>query len=177
MLGNTYFKTDDFKEKYKQALITILFQYFQKFKNDNYTFKESPTECKEAATEYMAISDDIYNWFSEYFEKENEEDKNKNVIFFDDLYDIFSTSNLYLNMTKKDKQNYNLKQFTKKINDNIFLQSYIKSRDTTYNKIKHKKPYIIGFKKVIKEEKKNKFLDDDSDDDDDDYTNPLDKIN
>lgn len=150
MLGNPYYKTEEFKQKYKQALIIILFEYFNKFKNNNYTFKDVPKECKEVATDYMAVSDDIYNWFSEFFEKETEKD-DKNVIFFDDLYELFTSSNLYLNMTKKDKQNYNLKQFTKKINDNVFLQQFIKPRDTTYNKIKYKKPYIIGFKKIVKD--------------------------
>lgn len=147
-LGNTYYKTDAFKDKYKQALIIILMEYFNKFKSHNYQFIDIPKECKEVSVEYCAVSDDIYNWFTSYYEKETDQD-NKNVLFFEDLFDVFSTSNLYLNMTKKDKQNYNLKQFTKKINDNIFLQPYIKARDTTYNKIKYKKPYIIGFKKII----------------------------
>lgn len=161
-LGNPYYKTDAFKEKYKQALIIILMEYFNKFQSNNYQFVNIPKECKQASNEYMAISDDIYNWFTEYYEKEKENEPNKNVIFFDDLYDTFSSSNLYLNMTKKDKQNYNLKHFTKKINDNVFLQPYIKARDTRYNNIKYKKPYIIGFKKI------------NNDDDDDEPKGPLD---
>jgi len=161
MKGNPYYKTEDFKQRYKQALVCILFNYFDEYKKNNYAFKETPKECKECAVDYMATSDNIFSWFSEFFEKEDGTENTKNVIFFDDLYEVFTQSTLYQNMTKNDKRNYNLKQFTKKINDSIFIQPYIKQRDTTYNKIKHKKPYIIGFKKTIKENKSNPLFEDD----------------
>lgn len=157
-LGNPFYKTDEFKHQYKQALMVLLFKYFEGFKNDGFTFKTIPKECKEVATDYMATSDDIYSWFTTQYEKEDGEESIKNVIFYDELYEIFESSQLYQNMTKKDKQTYNLKHFTKKIVDNVFLQSYIKARDTSYEKKKYKKPYIIGFKKI--ENKKNNPLDD-----------------
>ena len=49
-------------------------------------------------------------------------------------------------MNKKDKRENNLKRFTTKLEKSVFLTKFIKKRDSTYNGIKHKKPYIIGYK-------------------------------
>ena len=49
-------------------------------------------------------------------------------------------------MNKKDKRENNLKRFTTKLEKCVFLSKHIKKRDSTYNGIKHKKPYIIGYK-------------------------------
>lgn len=169
-LGNPFYKTDEFKHKYKQALMTILFNYFDEFKNNNFQFNESPQECKNIAVDYMATSDDIYSWFCEYYEKSEE----PTFLYYDDLFETFTTSSYYQNMSKKDKREYNLKQFTTKINNNIFMKEFLKLRDTTYNKIKHKKPYIISYKRIIKPSTNNK--DNFNDDYSDDEINPLDVI-
>ena len=53
-------------------------------------------------------------------------------------------------MTKKDKRDYNLKKFTKKIDESMYFTPYIRKRDTKYEGVKHKRTYIVGFKKVVK---------------------------
>jgi phage/plasmid-associated DNA primase len=150
MIGNAYYKSVEFQQKYKQALIQTLFNYFDEFKNDGFEFKQLPKECKEATKEYMALSDDIYTWFAEFYEKETGEEDKKTFIYYDDLFEIFTQSKLYNNMTKKDKRDYNLKKFTKKIDESMYFTPYIRKRDTKYEGIKHKRTYIVGFKKVIK---------------------------
>jgi phage/plasmid-associated DNA primase len=155
MVGNSYYKTDEFKNRYKQALIMILFKYFEEYKKNGFRFNSIPKECKELSKDYMAVSDDIYSWFSNFYEKEDGSEECKNVIFYDDLYNAFENSALYENMSKSDKRTFNLKSFTKKINNNMFLQPYIKERDTRYNKKKYNKAYIIGFKKIEKDDDDN----------------------
>jgi phage/plasmid-associated DNA primase len=150
MIGNAYYKSVEFQQKYKQALIQTLFNYFDEFKNDGFEFKQLPKECKEATKEYMALSDDIYTWFAEFYEKETGEEDKKSFIYYDDLFEIFTQSKLYNNMTKKDKRDYNLKKFTKKIDESMYFTPYIRKRDTKYEGIKHKRTYIVGFKKVVK---------------------------
>lgn len=182
MKGNPFYKTEEFKHKYKQALIIILLEQFKQFRENEYQFITLPKECKEKARDYMATSDDIYSWFSEYFEKEKSEikDKDKNFIYFEELYEIFTTSKLYENMTKKDKQTFNQKTFYKKITDNLFLQPHIKPRDSRYGIgangkiIVHKKPYIINFVKIQKKENNQFFDNNDSDDDTDGENSSLD---
>ena len=152
ILGNTYYKTEEFKNKYKQALITILFDHFRQYKNNGYTFDETPRECKTAAVEYLAASDDIFNWFAEFYEKEDGKESTKNVIYLSDLYDKYSTGQYFQNMTKKQKQEMNKTKFIEKIKKNIFLESYIKPRDSRYNDKKHSKEYIIRYKEIKQQE-------------------------
>ena len=100
---------------------------------------------KEAVNDYLSVSDDIYSWLSTIYEKD---ESGTHHLYFDQIYEKFINGSFFSNLSKKDKRELNNKAFTTKINNNIFLQKFIKMRDTTYNSIKHKKPYIIGFKLI-----------------------------
>lgn len=140
--GNTYYKTDEFKFKYKQGLVMLLMDAFQDFKNNNYTLPPTPTLMKEAVNDYLSVSDDIYSWFSTVYEPSEDD----NFIYFDEIFKRFESSSFYLNLSKKDRREMNLKALTKKITENVFLQKYVKKALTRYGGIKHTKPYITGFK-------------------------------
>jgi hypothetical protein len=75
-------------------------------------------------------------------------------LYFSDVFEMFTSSNYYQNLSKKEKRENNLKRFNTKIEKCVFLTKNIKDRDTHYNKIKHNKPYIIGFKLPENEEDK-----------------------
>ena len=139
-LSDSYFKSDQFKSDNRQALIEILLPYFDKFRRNSYNFVEIPAECKAASKEYMAMSDDISNWFSENF------DENSNsVIMVKDVYAVFTRTELYMNMTKQDKRTNNLNKFTQRLQENMFIGKYFRERDTYHNKIKYKSAFIAGF--------------------------------
>ena len=61
-------------------------------------------------------------------------------------------------MTKIDKRKYSLKYFNEKIKTNLFLQKFIKLRDSYYNKIKLNSDCIISFKKINNESILDVFL-------------------
>ncbi len=164
-IGNPYYKSDDFKNNYKQAFIQIMFEKFSKFRNNNFKFTKQPDVCREKAMDYLATSDNIYDWFTCFYKKEDKDikEEDKNVIYISELYDIFKSSEYFQNFSKEDKRIWNLKNFTKKINDNLFLKHHIKKRGTSYNcpltkkRIQHTKDYITGFKKIDNNTQNNLF--------------------
>ena len=111
--------------------------------------KSPPRVCIEACNDYLSLSDDIFDWFSNTYEKT---DDNTSFIYFSDVFEMFSSSDYYQNLSKKEKRENNLKRFNTKIEKCVFLTKNIKATDTTYNKIRHRKPYIVGFKLPENEE-------------------------
>jgi len=148
-LGNTFYKTDEFKAQYKQALLMILFKKFEDFKNNKFQLIKPPKECTQACTEYLSMSDDIYDWFINIYEPT---DDKTSFLYYDDIFSNFTSSQYYENLTKKEKRDNNMKRFTMKLEKCSFLSKNLKKRNSTYNKIKHNKPYIVGFKLPVTEE-------------------------
>jgi len=143
--GNSFYKTDEFKHKYKQSLILILFEYFKKFKDNEFKFGLVPLECKEAVKDYLSISDDLYSWFTEYYIKSD-----NSFIFLSDICDLFKNSKFYDNMNKKDKRDLTDKKFITKFKLSPFLEKNIRERKSYFKNIQMNKDYIIGYK--LKEE-------------------------
>ena len=148
-IGNTFFKTDEFKIKYRQSLLTILFNKFKGFVNNKMTLSNPPKACVEACNDYLSLSDDIFDWFSNTYEKT---DDGKSFIYFKEVYEEFSSSKYFENLNKREKRENNLKRFTTKIDNCVFLKKYVRGRDTYYNGDRHKASYIIGYKYPVIEE-------------------------
>ena len=152
--GNPYYKSDEFQVNYRQALIQILLTYWEKFQNNKYQFISTPTLCKEKASDYLAVSDNIFEWFKEDFEKSVSTD----YIYIGDIYDNFKSSNLWDNMSKNDRRQNSESKFLQKIESNLFLQPYFKDRmkyslpDKKYNT----KPLICGWKRIEKQKEEDK---------------------
>lgn len=139
--GNSFYKTEEFKHKYKQSLIIILFEYFKKFKDNNFQFGIVPYECKEAVKDYLSVSDDLYSWFTEYYEKSDED-----YVYLSNICNLFKNSKFFDNMNKKDKRDLTDKKFITKFKSSPFLEKNIRDKDSTFKNIFHRKPYIIGYK-------------------------------
>ena len=148
-VGNNFYKSEEFKMKYRQSLIIMLFQKFKGFVSNNLTLSSPPKESKSACNDYLSLSDDIFDWFSNTYE---ETDDGTSFIYFNDVFDQFTSSEYYNNLSKKEKRENNLKRFVSKIEKCVFLNKNIKFRDTTYNGTRHKKSYIIGFKHPLVED-------------------------
>ena len=67
--------------------------------------------------DYLAISDDIYDWILEYYEKS--EGSNVKI---KEIYKIFSSSEYFKNLSKAKKREYNYKFFVSKLESNLFLK-------------------------------------------------------
>lgn len=143
--GDPFYKTDDFKHKYKQSLIIILLEYFKKFKDNNFQFGCVPIECKDAVKDYLSVSDDLYSWFTEYYEKSEGD-----FVYLNNICSLFKNSKFYDNMNKKDKRDLTDKKFITKFKSSPFLEKQIRERKSYFNNIQMSKDYIIGYK--LKEE-------------------------
>jgi phage/plasmid-associated DNA primase len=157
ILANPFYKTDEFKIKFKQALFEILKIRYTSFKNNNYALPETPQKCKDCSAEYMATSDDLFTWFKDSWKL----DKNsKAVVDIKTIFTGFKSSEYYSNLSKVDKRSYNLEYFRKTIEKNIFIKKYIKRRDDVFNGVQIKKKSVLIHWVQIE-------IDDDGENDDD----------
>jgi hypothetical protein len=122
---NTYYKTSEFKQKYKQALFNILIKHGFKFVNQTNCQLSIPPEVTENSKSYLASSDDLYQYILEHFEQTNE----KTSIKICDLWNMFKCSDEYKDLSKEGKRKYNKKTFVEILQSNIFLKN-----DITTNK-------------------------------------------
>ena len=67
-IRNDYYKTTEFKDKYKQALFTILIEHHKEFLKNNRVLVVPP-EIVRRNREYLANSDEFLGWFETNFEK------------------------------------------------------------------------------------------------------------
>ena len=105
-----------------------------------------PTECKTASIDYLARSDDIYEWVCAKYDKT---DKVDDFIYLNDMFEMVNCSSYFENLSKADKRKFNQKSFIENIKTNLFMKGNFKQRDSYINKIKIDQPIIIGFKTII----------------------------
>ncbi len=120
-LTNPYYKTNEFHQKYRQALFEILCNHYKEFVNNSRVFP-IPKEIMKRNKEYLQKSDDILTWFEENYVKT--EDK-KDVIKLKNIFDKFKTSEYYNNLTKQQKRDTNYKSFVEKMESNLFLRKFV----------------------------------------------------
>lgn len=139
--GDPYFSGDDFINEYKQVFFMILSDYFKIFKDNKFTLPSTPEDCKNKTMEYMSVSDNIYDWFDNICEKEED-----GMMTFKEIFETFKEGEFYNNMSKQDKRNYNQKYFYDKLEKNVFLRKFIKRRDEYFNKKMLKCDCIVGWR-------------------------------
>lgn len=142
--ADPYFKSNQFKDDNRQALIEILLPHFEKFRKNGYVFVDVPEQCREETKKYLKKSDNTYGWFSEQFDA-----KEESVVMIKDAFILFKQSELYLNMSKQDKRANNLHNFTEELRTNTFLKKHFRERDTTYLRKCYKSPYIVGYEERL----------------------------
>ena len=120
-LINQYYKTNEFKDQYKQALFLILVKHY-KIYNDNKRNLNIPKEIIKRNNEYLQNSDHLLSWFNDNYEKT---DNIKDIIKLKDVYNNYKTSNYFNNLNKLEKRNDNYKNFTEKMETNKFLKKYV----------------------------------------------------
>ena len=94
---------------------------------------------KKQKEETIKISD----WFNCVYEKT---DDGTSFLYFSDVYEMFKSSDFFKKLNKAGKRLNNMKRINAQIRNCTFLSENIKERNTHYNKIKHRKMYIIGYK-------------------------------
>ena len=158
-IGNGYYKTPEFKDKYKQILFNILIKYYKEYTetkpNENSCGVLPITkEIRKRAVDYLEASDIIKEFLDETYKKTGND---KERIKLKSVFELFQMSNYLKNLESKMKKLYNYKGFISKLESNIILKRSIRTnKDKTYE--------LRGYK----------FIDGDDYDDDEDEKSPLD---
>lgn len=145
VLGNSYYKTDEFRIKYIQALMVVLMRKFDGFRERGYKFSTLPDACRDKSQSYLATSDDVYSWFIENYERV---DDDTSFVYLDDVYSSFTCSTYYTNMNKKDKREMNKANFSAKFGSSLYLRPFVRERKVRYAGMQHSKPFVINFKMI-----------------------------
>jgi phage/plasmid-associated DNA primase len=151
-VGNIYYKTPEFKEKYKQALFTILTKYYQIYKNNNYQLN-IPDCVKQRSMEYLQNSDEYYNFIDENYTKT---DNKKDIIKLKELFEQYKNTDDYFNLSKEKKRENNYKNFCANLETNVFIRKFIKTdSDKTKVLTNYKLKEVVEPKKEDIETKKS----------------------
>ena len=150
--SNGYYKTREFKEKYKTALFYILTDYHKLYKENGSELKDT-AKITERTKQLMADNDEVWSWFSRNYDRDEKEDNEKpSHIKIMDLYSAFKESNVYSNWTKKEKRKLNNKVFQDKIRTSKLFSTYTKyyaNRKMVRGK-SYKGMVIVGFERKTK---------------------------
>jgi phage/plasmid-associated DNA primase len=124
---NSYYKTIDFKEKYKIVLFLILKDYFY-----NYHMSKDlliTDEILKRNDDYMKESDEMICWLNENYETTTNE---QDIIDLKKIYDNYRLSDKYINSSKEQKRLFSYRQFVKDISNNPFLKLYFRKKENVY---------------------------------------------
>jgi hypothetical protein len=101
-----------------------------------------PEVCKLITKDYMAMSDDIYGWFMEYYEPG---DNSTDLVYIDEIFKTLKISEMFSLMSKKEQKNLTAKSFNEKIEKNIFLRENYLERKLYFNGDRLSKPALCGY--------------------------------
>ena len=140
---NLYYVQDEFREKYKYALLKILFEH-----NKNHYKKQLiiPEKVKKRTKEYIESSVEIFEWFNETFEKIDNYNK-EDYISISDINDILKISEYYQTLSKNEKRNLTKERLIKLFKNNPVYKNYYLDEINTHkdgNKVYAPKR-IIGY--------------------------------
>jgi P4 family phage/plasmid primase-like protien len=142
-LGDVKYVSQKFKTEYKQALFMILLPYFQHYQKT--LFSDAPPIVIKESKAYIKGCDNICEWFEENYEPSDD-----SMVFVDDLFNNYSSTNEFYQLSKEDKRKYGTaKKFKEILQGNLFIRKYYKEKDQYWNKIQQKKPFISGWRKTV----------------------------
>ena len=123
------YKTENFQDKHKRALLKILMESHKMYAGNGYNFV-IPESTKSRTTEYLEMSCIIFQWFKEnYCLSENKED----TVKIQDIFHNFKKSEYYDNLTKFEKRKYNYKYFIEYLSSNMTTKKYYKEKHVKTN--------------------------------------------
>jgi len=118
-MQNPYFKTKEFKDKYRCALFDYLVNYQD-------IDKIYVPECvKERSKQYLLGSDIIYQFAKDAIIKTND---NTQVVKIKKLYETFKMTDLFTNMDKKEKRIYKQSYFISQIEKHSYFKRHYRER-------------------------------------------------
>jgi P4 family phage/plasmid primase-like protien len=142
-LGDVKYVSQKFKTEYKQALFMILLPYFRHYQKT--LFSDAPPIVIKESKAYIKGCDNICEWFEENYEPSDD-----SMVFVDDLFNNYSSTNEFYQLSKEDKRKYGTaKKFKDILQGNLFIRKYYKEANQYWNKKKQSKPFIAGWRKTV----------------------------
>lgn len=142
---NTYYIEEEFRDKYKYALMKILFEH-----NKNHYKKKLivPESVKKRTLKYMESSVEILEWFNQTYEKV----ENYTIFTYIKISEIneeLKNSEYYNSLDKKEKRKLTREKLINLFKENpIFKNNFSEETDTYINGERFKAPIRInGYKK------------------------------
>ena len=162
--ADKYFKSEDFKKRFKHALFKLLTEYIHNFHIETGVGVcdkfDVPKVIRDRSKEYIKSSDEIREWFDTVYERVDTKGKSKKDILEEELYvsiaDMFTQfkmSDYYLNQSKANKRLMNKKYLIEYCSTNVnFKMCYSELfKSGSINKTN----ILIGFKfkeEIMKED-------------------------
>lgn len=124
-MANLNYKTKEFQNKHKFALLKILMDEHKKYYKKNNSTLKIPKTIKERTSAYLEMSCNIVQWFKENYLKSNNE---KDYVSIKDIYKNFTESVYWNTLPRTEKLKYNKTFFVDYIQNNIFFKAYFRAR-------------------------------------------------
>jgi len=131
-IQNKYYKSDEFKAKYRQALFDMLLPFVDKE-------PIVPESVVQASRIYLTNSDTFFTWFQSNYEK-----KEGGIVKIKELWTHYKTTSHEWSKTQKDKYGA-LGKFERAICESVFLRKFRKDRYDYYNSIQLKVSSLCGW--------------------------------
>lgn len=136
--ANSMYKTKEFQQKHKYALLKILMDrhivYLQ-----NESIIQLPPTVIERTNLYLELSCNIVQWFKNNYIETND---NKDVVKIKDVFDEFTDSDYFFNLSKLERRKYNKSFFVDYFETNIFLRKFYKERHNNVRNV------LLGWTKI-----------------------------
>lgn len=130
-LADSYFKSEEFLETIKYALLEEMISHYGILREDKFTINDIPQTCQEMVKIYSEDCNEFAQWFQEFYEYVPDE---KSFLTLSGIYDKFKCSNLWDNMNKAEKRKMNYKKFKEEISNNPTLRPFYFERRCINNK-------------------------------------------
>ena len=148
-IGNSYYTSDEFQDTYKQALFEILRKSFKSYVENRFQFSPTPEVCKSKTKDYLAVSDDIYDWVRNtytYVKPSDEGYISPEPLYLSDMYIQFKVGECFRSLSKAQQRKYSKTYFEDKVRTNLFLINDFVDRDGYINGVQLKKPALKNWK-------------------------------
>ena len=143
--ANDFYTTEEFKVKYRNALLQILFDHYKKVYQGKLVI---PELVKKQSEQYLENSFELFKWFNTSYDKLTEP-KYDDVVTFYELYKEFKDSEFYYHLNKNERKRFTRDNIIEIFKKNPLTIKYFREPiDTRVNGIKFKVScHLFGFKK------------------------------
>jgi len=125
---NRYYVQEEFRERYKYALMKILFNHN---KNHYKNKLKIPESVKKRTLKYIESSIEIFEWFNETFEKIENYTEN-DYILISDINNALKISEYYQTISKLEKRKLTKEKLIKIFMENPLYNKYYREEKNTH---------------------------------------------